>query len=193
MPGAAQRRRLEPQARRLEIIEAAERLLRAHGASVRVDDLVREAGVAKGTFYLYFPAWDDLLEVVRARIFEAFDTAYPLPSEVDGPVDWLRLMDWLAGAFVDFTLQLGGIHEAVFHSDFAQRRPQPPSDDPRRRLTAIIRAAQEAGAFADVDPEPTARLLFALLHETADAVEAGEDRARAVAALRRVVRSALAP
>src|SRR5437879_12308364 len=97
------RRRLQPEARKLEIIEAAERLLQAHGSRVRVEDVVREAGVAKGTFFLYFPSWDDLLETVRDRLVAAFDTAYPLPAEVAGPVDWLATGDAPGGA-------LTGVH-----------------------------------------------------------------------------------
>ena len=185
-----QRRRLEPEARRQEILEAAERLLREHGPGVRIDDVVREAGVARGTFYLYFPTWDDLLDALRARLFEAFDTTYPLPTEVERPVDWPAALDWLVGAFVDFTIGLGGIHDAVFHSDFAQRRPS--GDDAVLRLSAIIRAGQEAGSFAAaVDPDPTARLLFALIHEATDAIAAGEDRDRMQDALRRILRRSL--
>src|SRR5258705_13985598 len=86
------RRRLQPEARKLEIVEAAERLLATDGSRVRVEDVVREAGVAKGTFFLYFPTWDDLLESVRQRLGTEFDATNPLPTEVEGPVDWARLV-----------------------------------------------------------------------------------------------------
>jgi AcrR family transcriptional regulator len=65
---AARRRRLEPEVRRQEVIEAAEKLLTVNG----VEDIVHEAGAAKGTFYLYFPTWDDLLEAIRGRLVVAF-------------------------------------------------------------------------------------------------------------------------
>jgi AcrR family transcriptional regulator len=185
------RRRLQPEARKREIVEAAERLLQAHGSRVRVEDVVREAGVAKGTFFLYFPTWDDLLETVRQRLVSEFDAAYPLPTEVEGPVDWPKLVDSQAGAFIDFTLSRRGIGEAVFHSDFAERRPL--ADNAILRLSAVIRAGQEAGAFGPVDPEPTARLMFAAIHEAADAVAGGADRATVQAALRNLLRRALAP
>jgi AcrR family transcriptional regulator len=185
------RRRLQPEARKLEIVEAAERLLHAHGSRVRVEDVVREAGVAKGTFFLYFPTWDDLLEVVRQRLVSQFDAAYPLPTEVGGPVDWPRLVESQAGAFIDFTISRRGVGEAVFHSDFAERRPL--ADHAIVRLSAVIRAGQEASAFGPVDPEPTARLLFAAIHEAADAVAGGADRAAILAALRSLLRRTLAP
>ena len=185
------RRRLHPEARKLEIVEAAERLLQAHGAQVRVEDVVREAGVAKGTFFLYFPSWDDLLETIRLRLVSEFDAAYPLPTEVDEPVDWPALIDAQAGAFIDFASARQGIGEALFHSDFAERRPL--ADNGIVRLSAVIRAGQEAGAFGPVDPEPTARLMFAAIDEAARAVAGGADREATLAALRSLLRRALAP
>jgi AcrR family transcriptional regulator len=184
------RRRLQPQARKLEIVEAAERLLQSDGAQVRVEDVVREAGVAKGTFFLYFPTWDDLLETIRDRLVAAFDAAHPLPSEVEGPLDWPTLVERQAGAFIDFTLSRRGLGEVIFHSDFARRRPQ--ADHAVVRLAAVIRAGQEAAAFGPCDPEPTARLLFAVIHEAADAIAEGADRATMLAALGTLLRRTLA-
>jgi AcrR family transcriptional regulator len=185
------RRRLQPEARKLEIVEAAERLLQAQGAQVRVEDVVREAGVAKGTFFLYFPTWDDLLETVRQRLVSEFDAAYPLPTEVDGPMDWPSVVAWQAGAFIDFASARQGVGEALFHSDFAERRTL--ADNGVLRLSAVIRAGQEAGAFGPVDPEPTARLMFAAIDEAARAVAGGADRAAMLAALQTLLRRALAP
>src|SRR4051812_4218852 len=162
------RRRLTPAARKLEIVEAAERLLQAQGSQVRVEDVVREAGVAKGTFFLYFPTWDDLLETIRQRLVSAFDTAHPLPTEVEGPVDWPAVVDAQAAAYIDFAAARMGIGEALFHSDFAERRPL--AHNGIARLAAVIRAGQEAEAFGAVDPEPTARLIFAAIDEAAHAV-----------------------
>jgi AcrR family transcriptional regulator len=185
------RRRLSPEARKLEIIEAAERLLQVRGAAVRVEDVVREAGVAKGTFFLYFPSWDDLLETIRDRLVAEFDAAYPLPTEVDGPIDWPAVVDWQAAAFLDFAAARQGIGQALFHSDFAERRPL--ADNGIARLTAVIRAGQEAEAFAPVDPEPTARLMFAAIDEAARALAGGADREAVMAALSTLLRRALAP
>lgn len=185
------RRRLHPEARKLEIVEAAERLLQANGGRARVEDVVREAGVAKGTFFLYFPTWDDLLETIRQRLVSQFDANYPLPTEVEGPVDWPALVETQALAFIEFTLSRRGVGEAVFHSDFAERRPL--ADHAIHRLAAVIRAGQEAEAFGPVDPDPTGRLLYAVIHEAADAVAGGGDRAAIQAALRHVLRRTLAP
>lgn len=187
------RRRLEPEVRRQEIIDAAERLLKRHGPDVRVEDVVREADAAKGTFYLYFPTWDDLLETIRGRIVEAFDEAHPFHVEGNAGVDWLQLVDGLAVAFVDAIVAMGGLHTVLWHTDFARRRPSSEADDPINRLTSILRAGQEAGTFADVDVRLAGRLLFAVIHETADALARGEDRERALRAMRWILRRALEP
>lgn len=184
------RRRLSPEARKREIVEAAERLLQAHGARVRVEDVVREAGVAKGTFFLYFPTWDDLLATVRDRLVAEFDAAYPLPAEAEGPVDWFAAMDAQAEAFIDFASIRQGIGQALFHSDFAARRPL--AGNAVVRLEAVIRAGQAANAFAAVDPAPTARLMYAAIEEAARAVASGADRHAMVAALQTLLRRALA-
>lgn len=183
------RRRLTPEARKQEIVEAAERLLHAHGPKVRVEDVVREAGVAKGTFFLYFPTWDDLLETVRQRLVAEFDAANPLPD--DQPVDWADLVERQATAFVDFASARQGIGEALFHSDFAERRTL--ADNAVARFAGVIQAGQAAGAFAAVDPEPTARLLFAAIDEAGRAVAAGGDRTAILAALHNLLRRTLAP
>ncbi len=45
----------EAKERRLEIIQTAERLFKVHGYNeTPVDAIVKEMGVAKGTFYYYF-------------------------------------------------------------------------------------------------------------------------------------------
>lgn len=185
------RRRLSPEARKLEIVGAAERLLQQHGAAVRVADVVREAGVAKGTFFLYFPSWDDLLELLRDRLVAEFDSTYPLPTERDGPVDWPATIAWQAGAFIDFAAARQGIGQALFHSAFAERRPL--GDHAIVRLAAVIRAGQEAAAFGDVDPDATARLLYAAIDEAARAVAGGADRAATLGALEHLLLSTLAP
>ena len=190
MPSGS-RRRLDPPSRRLDLIETAERLLRDRGAAVRVEDVVREAVAAKGTFFRYFPTWYDLLEVLRERSFQAFDARLPPPAKSGGEVDWSAAIGEAATRFVDFTVELGGLHDVLFHSDFTLARPAPVHQDAAVRLGVMIRAGQQARAFADLDPEPTARLLFAVIHETADQVRSGGERSRAVAAMVVLLRRAL--
>jgi AcrR family transcriptional regulator len=59
------KRRKAPDVRRGELICAARRVFAAKGvANSAVSDIVKEAGVAQGTFYLYFDAKSDLIDAV---------------------------------------------------------------------------------------------------------------------------------
>ncbi|KRB95408.1 MULTISPECIES: TetR/AcrR family transcriptional regulator [unclassified Sphingomonas] len=54
---------------RYKLIEAAARLVAHQGAdSATIDDFAREAKVARGTFYNYFPTREDLLEALWAHV-----------------------------------------------------------------------------------------------------------------------------
>ena len=55
----------KPEERRLEIIKTAERLFRENGYSnTPVDAIIKEIGVAKGTYYYYFKSKEDILEAI---------------------------------------------------------------------------------------------------------------------------------
>ncbi|MDJ0639986.1 MAG: TetR/AcrR family transcriptional regulator [Paracoccaceae bacterium] len=54
-----------PEERRAEIVETADRLFREVGyAKCSVEMIIREIGVAKGTFYYYFKSKPDILEAI---------------------------------------------------------------------------------------------------------------------------------
>ena len=55
----------KPEERRLEIIKTAEKLFREKGYSkTPVDAIIKEMGVAKGTYYYYFKSKEDVLEAI---------------------------------------------------------------------------------------------------------------------------------
>ena len=57
--------------RRRELVDAAVAVFSAKGvAAASVDDVVQAAGVAKGTFYLYFATKDDAVKAVAARMVQ---------------------------------------------------------------------------------------------------------------------------
>lgn len=67
------------------LIERGEQLFLAHGLKkVTVDELAREAGIAKATFYRFFPGKEDLfLEIAmirRKEIFCALETVLKRPG-----------------------------------------------------------------------------------------------------------------
>ena len=70
------RRREQKRHRQEEILAAAFEVFSAHGyEAARVDDVARQAGIAKGTIYLYFRDKEQLFRaVVRSLLQKRFDT-----------------------------------------------------------------------------------------------------------------------
>ncbi|MEO8462669.1 MAG: TetR/AcrR family transcriptional regulator, partial [Chloroflexota bacterium] len=61
--------------RHRELVEAAVAVFLEKGvAAASVDEIVRTAGVAKGTFYLYFETKDEVVNAVAERMVEAVVT-----------------------------------------------------------------------------------------------------------------------
>src|SRR5947207_11503993 len=92
-----------PEDRRRELMDAALRVLHEKGANVAtVSDITEEAGVAKGTFYLYFDSKEHLLAALRERFVEdALADGTSLAARV-GEEDWWGLVDASIRTFVDF-------------------------------------------------------------------------------------------
>jgi AcrR family transcriptional regulator len=68
-----------------EIIASAARLFRDKGVrAVSIDDVVRGAGIAKGTFYLYFKSKDDLLEQLALAVVRQMVVAAEAASQGQG-------------------------------------------------------------------------------------------------------------
>jgi AcrR family transcriptional regulator len=62
------RRKVEPEARRRDLLDAGLAVFAADGfAAAKLDDVAAKAGVAKGTIYLYFRDKEDLFEQIVRR------------------------------------------------------------------------------------------------------------------------------
>lgn len=88
MPARRPRRRLSKSARREEILEAALTVFERGGYhSTHVDDVIREAGIARGTFYLHFTSKHEVFAALVDRMLSIFLDARPAAPEpaVDGP------------------------------------------------------------------------------------------------------------
>ncbi|MBB4267997.1 TetR/AcrR family transcriptional regulator [Roseospira visakhapatnamensis] len=177
------RRRLTPSQRRDELLEAADLLLQACGTALRVEDITTAAGAAKGTFYTCFKTWDDLLVAVRDRRLAMLEQRLTPLLDPTASHDWPPLLPRVAEVLVAFILDLGKLHDVLFHSTFPLTHPLPPEAEPATRFAALLRAGQAAGAYVDLDPEPTGALIFAMIHETADTIAAGANYDRAMRAL----------
>jgi AcrR family transcriptional regulator len=77
-------KKVDRAARREEVLAAAVRVFARRGyAATRIDDVAREAGIAKGSVYLYFDSREQLLHAAFEGLAER--SARLLREAVDGP------------------------------------------------------------------------------------------------------------
>jgi AcrR family transcriptional regulator len=158
-----------------------------------VEDITTEARTAKGNFYRYFPTWDDLLLGVRDHVLDSYREDLGRRYSGAGPIDWWTVTDEETDRFLDFQLSLGGLHQAIFHGPAAQAQPIEEHRSARSTLAWFLAAGISAGAFAAVDVEAIAPLMFDVLHGAADAIASGMDDQRVRLATRHIVHATLEP
>jgi AcrR family transcriptional regulator len=142
-------RRLEPDARREQILDVAMRLFGERPyAAVSTTDIASEAGVARGLLNHYFGTKRDLyLEVVRAMVLRpTFDdevaTTGPLETRVDRSVSW----------FLDTIEAHGKTWVAVIGAEGVGTDPQieailaEADDQAARKVLATLGLAEDAAA-----------------------------------------------
>lgn len=112
MPAAPAVRRRAPEVRRQQVLDAAEVVLRRHGLdALTMADVAQQAGVAKGTPYLYFPSKAALIAALRARYLEQFAAALR-PAAAGRPAT--RLARFVDGLF-SFSAAHADLHHVLFH------------------------------------------------------------------------------
>lgn len=185
-----------PEDRRRDILEAGLRLLAEKGvAATKVADIAAAAGVAKGTFYLYFDSKEQLVAALRERFIEESMAYASMMYARVGRDDWQALVDTVVEATVDFLLEHRHYIEIV-----GQEAMTPDVFDACERklihlLAAGIKAGSESGAFDVGDPLMTASMLHWALSGTVFQAVLYEsdppDRDRIVAAGKALARRAL--
>jgi AcrR family transcriptional regulator len=141
---------VDREARRAELVSAAASVFTQRGvANTAVSDIVRKAGVAQGTFYLYFDSKDDAILAVVERMADAMTEATAARTEApSSAVDkLLALRNVLAEA--------GSEPEAAELVDLMHRRENRLlhdrlAEDLTRRLVPLLEAIVEQGV-ADGD------------------------------------------
>jgi AcrR family transcriptional regulator len=146
-----------------EIIASAARLFREKGVkAVSVDEIVQGAGVAKGTFYLYFKTKDDLLEKLTNALVEQIAQAAETADAVEaGTID----------RFAAAVLAMQGAGRSQHHLVEALNHPENSALHELanvalvRRvapvLAAIVEQGRREGAFDVEDAEATIEFLLA--------------------------------
>lgn len=148
----AERRRQE---RRAQIIDAATRRIAEQGyVNTSVADVIDEAGVSRGTFYLYFDSRDALFEqIVDSFVDEIEGAIVPVTMQDDAPAlrfyeNFRRAVELLADNR-DLTKVL--FREAVGQSDAVDERVNAFYDFLHRMVIGALRKGAVRGVTRQVD------------------------------------------
>jgi len=172
------RRTASEPVRRAQLLGAARKVFRAKGYDgASVSEIVREAGVAQGTFYLYFPSKRDAAVSLRDGLMETMAMAVATAVESGSSFED-RLESLIAASFkvarknADlFRLAFVGADET--HSEMHSESPEHASF--LRVITDLFSDAVDAAEMEAIDPEIAARLATGLLqHAMIEAFVFGE-------------------
>jgi AcrR family transcriptional regulator len=150
--------------RRKELLDVAEGLFHTQGyATTTVEDIVRETGVAKGTFYHYFRSKEEVLAALATRMVDtmakelrkiAAETSVP-------PISRLQRMFWVA--------QRIGDHERSVVNDLHRSENRELHDRNNVEIVRVlgpivaevIEQGKADGTFDVDDPVSTVQFLMA--------------------------------
>lgn len=160
-PGRHRRVTKAPDDRRQDILAAGLKLFRTTGfADTTIADIAAEAGIAKGTFYLYFDSKDDLLGV----LWEGYvDDLIRKGSEILGEADgWWPTLDRLWAVLIEHAAAHAELHRIVYSGADGKARELCKQSSQRiiDILGSYVRRGAAAGAFQATDVEVAARLVY---------------------------------
>jgi AcrR family transcriptional regulator len=184
-----------PEERRAELMDAAERLFLDRGVGpTTVDQITAAAGVAKGTFYLYFADKDAVVAALGARFAEGMRARIAGAVEAQRADDWPgRLAAW-AAACTDAYIDAIRLHDVLFYGYRPPTREGLVDNIVVDHLTDLLQAGAAAGAWTIDDARATALFLFSGHHGVVDDALLREkpiDRARLDRRLERLCRRAV--
>jgi AcrR family transcriptional regulator len=135
---------------RAKLLDAAVPALADKGYhATRVDDIVRQAGVSHGTFYLYFTNKEDLFRTLAERCADDADAlASSLGAVGSGRVGVATLRAWLT-EFLGFYRRYGVVIRAWAENQVTDRTLARLGAASFERITATLQASMAGGSEGD--------------------------------------------
>lgn len=155
--------------RREELMDAAQSLFLEKGfEGTSVDEIVRAANVAKGTFYLHFRSKAEILVALQERFVSEFCRELEAALSGGAALSWSARLDLWLEAAVNGYLDRVAIHDLVFH-EFGPAKRHMKHDNPvLSLLTSFLSDGARAGAWVMGEPRLTAVMMFNALHSAVD-------------------------
>ena len=165
----ARRRRTESEeVRREQLLTAARRVFDARGYSAAtIADIVREAGVAQGTFYLYYSSKNAVAVALRDRLMNKMATA------IGEAIHLATSFDEKLGSLVTASFQVARENADLYKLTFIgadETHPEMHSESAEHDailhvVTDLFRYSSSNGDMNVTDPDITARLVLGLLQQ----------------------------
>jgi AcrR family transcriptional regulator len=164
------------------LLDAAAALFVEKGiAATSIEDIAERAGVAKGTFYHYFPDRATMLETLRRRYSQRFADLVDAAMAACPPGDHhTRLAAW-TNATVREYLATFALHDALFHDPEVCQRCVISEEAFVVSLAELLRRGAAAGGWSVADPLTTAAFMFHGMHGLLDEAIAAEAETDAIA------------
>lgn len=170
-----------PEERRQELMNAAQRLFLAQGIqSTTVEQITATAGVAKGTFYLYFSCKEDVLRALGERYGQDLLAHIKVAVAKQPEKDWKGKLAAWARACVSGYLDSIRLHDIVFFQSHPRTREGLTDNVIIDYLSHVLEAGAQAGAWSIDEPRFTAVFLFTGLHALVDDAHGKEKRVNRV-------------
>lgn len=162
----------DPDVRREELLDIAFELCRTQGfEALRVEHIVQQAGVAKGTFYHYFASKDAVLEALIQRFGEGLFAQ--LSSAAEGPGSAAQRLHAVMQAAAAFKLGFGEIALASLlmreeNAGMRVRVYRSWREDARRVLLPLVKDGAADGSFDLADANGATDIVLLLWFEAGD-------------------------
>ncbi len=179
--------------RRRDLMDAGERTFVQKGfASTTIEDITHKAGVAKGTFYLYFDSKEALLTALRDRFIEGCRGRIEALATRVPAADWAGRLDaWVEGGIRHY-LDHVKLHDVLFRPG-QQSHGSKAQNAAVLELEELIRAGSAARAWHVESSELVSVFLFYALHGIVDHTLSNRrsDHEAAIRLSQRIVRNAI--
>jgi AcrR family transcriptional regulator len=132
--------------KRRALLEAAEEVFVERGiARATVDEITSRAGVAKGTFYLYFSSKEELVRALHEQLWEGHVGLTRQAAERMQVIGLWPAVDEFIERFIDYDLE-----HLAWHRLVAQTWSQPlEPGKPEQEILALVTAAIQLGIEYD--------------------------------------------
>lgn len=158
-----------PEVRLDELMGAAQALFLEKGVdATTISEITEAAGVAKGTFYVYFPSKHEMLHALAERYVREFVAQLASAIDACDAHDWVgKLRAWVHANVATY-LRTYRVHDIVFTHQHHHAREGHTGNDVVRQLQGILQAGAEAGAWRVDNPRMMSLLIYAGVHCATD-------------------------